>query len=898
MIQKWIKIGVVLFVFTNLSLSAQTLLTGQIKNAEDKELVGASIHLSVHASVGSVSDDKGYFELLVNEEEGTIKIDYLGYATKELPFNKTTDFKKIILIKSYEDLEKVVITGTTDLATDRYTPVATSTIGHKAMVKSIGNKSLPEILLQTPSVYATKSGGGMGDGRINIRGFDQQHIAILLNGIPMNDMENSGMYWSNFLGIENVTSAIQVQRGLGASKLAISSVGGTINFVTNSSKKKKSTVFTTAMGNDTYLNTQFSYNTGLLKNGFSTSINLGYQSGEGYIKGTAFKAYNYFMNFGWKNQAHEWQFSILGAPQNHGQRAKSYFNMATIATYLKHGVKYNYNHGYLNGKDYNWTENYYHKPIISLSWDWNIKPKSMLSTTLYTSFGRGGGTSDLGRLPGNNFASSSIFRDKNGLVRFDDIKAYNQGKPVLFSDGNTYQRESTTSGTYINSFFNKGLTRRAFTNSHTWLGTISNYKYKINENLTTNLGIDLRYSKGINYTRVNDLLGADAYYDSFNVNQPKNLVTQTYKTDLISVINVFKDTAKDEKIFFHAEGLVKWMGLFSNFSYTNTDISAFLQTAISNQSFKRIDYFNYLDTDTKQATDWIAIVGGTIKAGINYNLNKQHNLYLNTGYYTKQPGFNVVFLSFNNTINKKYKNEKVLGFELGYGYKTDKAAVKLNLYQTSWANRFTQVSYQNATTQGMAKIVDLQQLHKGLELESSYKYNKFLLTSMLSVGDWIYANNVTAAAYDSEQEYIGDVNLNLKGVKVQDAAQFTARLGLSYKASDGLELAVSQFYADNLYAAIAPDDNWANYDTPLKLPSYSLFDARLLYQIKLNHSFLHKMSFNLQVDNIFNTAYIAESATNYQASATSSKNWHGINKENKVFFGFGRTWHFSLRLTL
>ena len=81
-------------------------------------------------------------------------------------------------------------------------------------------------------MYATKSCGCFGDARITIRGFAQENIAVLINGVPVNDMENGKVYWSNWAGLSDVTTAMQVQRGLGSSKLAISSVGGTINIIT------------------------------------------------------------------------------------------------------------------------------------------------------------------------------------------------------------------------------------------------------------------------------------------------------------------------------------------------------------------------------------------------------------------------------------------------------------------------------------------------------------------------------------------------------------------------------------------------------------------------------------------------------------------------------------------
>ena len=48
----------------------------------------------------------------------------------------------------------------------------------------------------------------------------------MINGVPVNDMENGRVYWSNWAGLSDVTSAMQVQRGLGASKVAVPSIGG------------------------------------------------------------------------------------------------------------------------------------------------------------------------------------------------------------------------------------------------------------------------------------------------------------------------------------------------------------------------------------------------------------------------------------------------------------------------------------------------------------------------------------------------------------------------------------------------------------------------------------------------------------------------------------------------
>ena len=48
----------------------------------------------------------------------------------------------------------------------------------------LGSQDIPMSLNMTPSVYATGQGGGAGDARINVRGFNQRNVAVMINGVP------------------------------------------------------------------------------------------------------------------------------------------------------------------------------------------------------------------------------------------------------------------------------------------------------------------------------------------------------------------------------------------------------------------------------------------------------------------------------------------------------------------------------------------------------------------------------------------------------------------------------------------------------------------------------------------------------------------------------------------
>ncbi len=364
--------------------------------------------------------------------KGYLTVSFIGYADKQIAFNvaKGTNLGVIKLAQDALGLDEVVVIGVADIAKDRQTPVAVSTIKVAEIIEKLGTKEFPEILRSTPSVYATKQGGGFGDSRINLRGFDQRNTAVMINGMPVNDMESGKVYWSNWAGLSDVTSAMQVQRGLGSSKLAISSVGGTINVLTRSANKRKGGSLSVRTGNDNYVKMLASYNSGMMDNGFSVSTLFGRTAGDGYVEGTKFEGYSYFLAVGYKpNDKHDFQFTLTGAAQRHNGRGYA----PKLSDYIKYGngtdpnIKYNSDFGYRNGEEDTFGGNFYNKPVASLNWDWKMGEKSKLSTVFYASLGRGGSVGAIGAING---MKSYRLKDKRGHVRFDDIIAWNKGMRV------------------------------------------------------------------------------------------------------------------------------------------------------------------------------------------------------------------------------------------------------------------------------------------------------------------------------------------------------------------------------------------------------------------------------------------------------------------------------------
>lgn len=913
--------------FVTATVLGQTKITGTVVDEMGEPLPGANVVVKGTTN-GSATDFDGKFILNASSESGAVVVSFVGYTNKEVSFSGASDLGTIALEPS-NVLGEVIITGVVDIAKDRKTPVAVSTIKAEEIQEKLGSKEFPEILNTTPSVYATKQGGGFGDSRINIRGFDQRNTAVMINGMPVNDMENGWVYWSNWAGLSDVTSAMQVQRGLGSSKLAISSVGGTINVLTSSADKKEGGRVYASVGNDNYLKTTVSYNTGLLDNGLSVSALFGRVAGDGYVDGTEFEGYNYYLALGYKpNENHDFQFTVTGAPQRHNGRGYA----PSLNDYIKYGNgvdpnrKYNSDWGYRNGKEETFSGNFYHKPVASLNWDWRINDSSKLSSVLYASLGRGGSVGSIGRINGNQSFGSKL-KDENGLVRIDDIIRWNRGEEVVDFGGGQYNdptMRSQFNGAYVNTGNNghptgegkygsdNGISQRSSMNSHNWFGLISNFNTKLTEELTLDFGVDLRTYKGIHYRRLVDLMGADSYVDYDNINAPNGaVITETYAPEISNIWNVFKSVDDEQKIDYYNDGKVNWIGAFTQLEYSKDNVSAFIQGAVSRQGFQRIDYFNYLDSDPDQTSDWQNLWGGNIKGGLNWNINEQHNVFANAGYYSKQPLFDAVFPDYNsNTVSEGLTNEKILGLEVGYGFRHENYNVNINLYRTSWKDRFLTASGEfdiNNTPQddrddirGTANLQGVEQIHMGVELEATAKFGNLTVNLMGAIGNYEYGSNVVATYFDESNNpiIVGGVEqektLYLENKKVGDVPHSTFRLGFDYEIIEGLKFDISQFYVANLYGSIDADGFTAPDSESLKLPGYSLTDAGISYKYTFKND--NSLGLRFNVNNLTDELYISEADTN-NAATPGDSTWRGINTSNRVFFGYGRTWNIGVNYT-
>ena len=916
-LMKTIYLLLISFSFSLSVLAQSGTIKGTVKDAATGEtVVGASI--LVAPGKVATTDINGNYSIAVDSGSYTLSISYVGFEAQKQKVKVGSKPVTVNFSLETKTLNEVEIVA--DVAKSRDTPIAFSTISTKQIQEELNSRDLPMLLNSTPGAYATEQGGGSGDSRINIRGFDQRNIAVMVDGVPVNDMENGWVYWSNWDGLGDITRSMQVQRGLGASKLAVSSVGGTMNIITKGIDSKKEISIKQEVMSDLTYKTALAFNTGQLKGGWGVTGAVTKKWGDGYIDQTWVDAYSYFLKVQKRVGKHLISLSGNGAPQKHGQRATGLLfpiydrdfaqslginadsilsnNNNQHTNIGERGRKYNAHWGYLNGKPFNERINYFHKPQFNLSHFWNISPKLYLSTIAYTSIGKGGGT----RL------ASSVTPDKNtAQIDFQSIHDGNASNiDVLYS---ATEHKSTN-------------IIQSSVNNHYWYGILSSLDYKIDSAWTALIGVDARYYKGLHYTEVYDLLGGDYFENHSDANQPNGQFLNDPNFQ-------YQMKRKGDKILTNNEGFVMWGGVFGQIEYKRKDWSFFMTGSVSETGYQRKDYFKkkdivLADTTLLQAVGFGDVVtyngtqytinsaeaktsltkrkwflGYTIKTGANYNISENHNVFINAGFLKMAPKFALVFTS-GNIENPKVKMQDVISIEGGYGYKSKQFAANVNLYYTDWRNkplsdfptiRIASNDY-SYTTNG------LNELHKGIEFDCNYKLLKNVdVEGLASFGDWTLNTTDEIYLYDINTEKLVDtIQFSAQGVHVGDAAQIQLGGSVRYEIIKNLYIKARYTYFTKNYSKYNLLDLQATYNPngtiktdnrdreSWKMPDYGLLDLFAGYNFKYA-----KLRFNISagVTNLFNTLYISDALNNYSFDATTATG----------FLGMGTRFNLGLKIT-
>ena len=872
--------------------TAQVTVTGQVIDAASGDALPRATIVLEGTSRGTATDLEGRYELSgLSAGTYTLTASFIGFESVS---RVITLWSNDLVIDFRIEPTSVALENTevfASRATDRRSPVAYSNLDQMQVRSELGIQDVPLVLNRTPSVYATGQGGGSGDARVNVRGFNQRNIAVLVNGIPVSDMENGWMYWSNMEGLNEITSSIQVQRGLSIVNLATPSIGGTMNIITNPALNSRELLFKQEFASGGYLRSNLVLSSGLINNKFAVTLSALRKTGSGVIDGTWTDSWTYYGAATWNiSSRHRLNGTVFGTPQRHGQNlfrqniavydhefaAKVFrrdgLSDETIGDILQTipegGRRWNQNiagvsdshtrtqhDGFTTVKrkrDYiNEIENFFHKPIASLSYFGQITDNTLLSTVSYYAGGKGGGSSRLGSFVINT-ATPSPIPDYDATIEVNR---------------------------------SKGLSEGIIRNRHNvqWtLGGITKLAQGIGEHLELEAGLDWRSARIQHYSTVRDLLGGTGFHrrdsDFWGPDgQILGLGGRFHYNDIASI---------------------SWIGGFLQGKVDRGRLRGFGVLGYSAVNYSFEDLFRDDGSGQPYTLSAPSIGAFQVKGGVSYNISEGISLYTSAGHVSRVPVYDAVIEVTTGALNPEPRNETFLGLEAGGNYiSADRTLqAKLNLYHTVWNDRsLTRNLLEQTGNEVLVSIQGLNALHRGVEGELAWQPLEYVrLDAAYSIGDWRYTDDVTGtltldrADPDSQSELL----LPLDGVKVGDAPQTQFAYALSVFPARTVNLMVTGRTYANHYAGFDPGSFAGG---PVwQPPGYTVFD--LLAEYEFSHGRTRNRLF-LQVFNLTDAVFVQDAINNsrwqaYGGNGTGA----GTADDAEVFLGAPRTFSAGFRV--
>ena len=713
-------------------------------------------------------------------------------------------------------------------------PLRLVDIDEKTIAIQAAGKTYPELLKDIPGIYATAETGSYGDAKINIRGFKQENISVLLNGIPISGLTSGNMYWNNWLGLTDATATIQVQKGVGGSMLSDNSVGGSINIVTKSPGVKPSygAGYNYAGGGTSkaFVN----YNSGQLRNGWGVSFMASRVWGSSWVECTDVDAWSYLFTVSKKvNDRHSFLFTAMGSPEKHSQRSAR----LTEQEVQQYGRGYSKNWGYITLPDgsreaRSISKNNYHKPYFTLNHYYTSKVGEQqrnfsLNNAVYVALAYGGGywTETKGR----NITS----HQKDGHVDWDGVAAENK---AAYANGTTEKERSAQNAL------------SDYIAGHTQVGMKSTFDLELSDRFT--LGGGLHYQGYFTWEKeqIKDLLGGEYWYEDYASN---SLAGQAGRNSIKRVGDYIR-TRNGKDTHFGT--------IYGSLAYKSEKWNVEMGASLNGSATQRWDSYNYTDDIYSQ---WAKGLGGAVKAGALYRVNAATSLYLNGAYYSRVPYSSVFFASGNNQISADVKNEQNYLGEFGIRTVGARGGVEATVYASYWKNKSIMSNPYKYQEEDAYKFMirGLDAFHYGVEIDAYYNFANWMKAeAYASIGSWEWKNDVSAIIYDNYSgQKVQEIHVYSDGLPVGDAPQTQVGASVSVMPCTGLTMQLGWSYNARYWADFEPNTRTdaADRAEPYKLPDYSLVNLGVSYQknFKAGDKSVNTVFF-FNLNNLFDEWYI------------------------------------------
>lgn len=797
--------GTLIFLLHFSSLSAQYTISGIINDEIGNPIIGANI-LDVKDQVLGTSNREGKFSFEV-ESEDEMKLNFSAAYFQDFTlfaYPGSGDLLTVIMKRSSGSLEE--------------NDFQLITLSDDEVNSGNNSQNVSSILQASRDVFANLTAFTFNAARFRGRGFDGGYTRMLLNGMPVNDLDDGRVNWSYWGGLNDVLRNTQSTYGLDDSENTFGDIGGTQSIDLRASFQRKQIRPAFAISNRSYRNrAMFTYSSGVIDNKYAVSVSGSRRWGnEGYADATFYDAYSYFLSFDYLiNKNNTINLVALGAPARRGRSGASVQEMNDLAG----NNYYNPNWGYQNGKKRNSRMYNSFQPIFMLRHDLKLNTKLDLSTTLSFQTGRFGSSrldwynvSDprpdyYRKLPSfysdnpeiADYITTQLQEESNRQIDWDYLYFINKNTTEDFVNANGVEGkiQSGHRAKYL-------LSEQRFDAQKMSVNTIA--KYNISSNFRINGGVNIMRETNRNFQTALDLLGGDYYVDldkfaerefapnsaelQNDLNNPNKIIFEgdTYGYDYSNVTDkalgwaIFKYNTRRFDFFgggelsntsFYREGFMK-NGKFPENSFGKSEVNSFTNYAI--------------------------------KGGISYKINGRNYVNLIATQMTKAPLTRFSFVSprTRHDVVEGIQSSEIFSSELSYHHKSPGLKAKVSAFYATFKNQteVTSFYYDVLRTFVNQVVTGIDQRHMGVELAADVKLSTTLsAVAAASIGDYVYTSRPTAdLSQDNNAQLLeDDVVIYQKNFYVPNTPQNAYTVGLKYNSPKYWFLNVNLNYFDKIY---------------------------------------------------------------------------------------------------
>ncbi len=826
----------------------------------------------------------------------TVKTDENGaFAFKKL---KAGNYQLIIVMQGYEtyfsDFIKADDNSITSVADIKLTSselgqgLSVSVVNADDLNSEQGSENVSALLHGSKDVFLNSASYSLGPMRFRIRGYDSEFTEISINGVDMKNMENGRTYWSVWGGLNNVTKYKNITFGLDAADNTFGNIGGTTDLTMRPTKYRKGLQLTYSMTNRSYRNRAIvTYNTGLLKNNWAFSFSGSRRwANEGYVEGTFYDAWAYYVGIEKRVKKHTFIFNAFGAPSKRGKQGASVQEVYDLVN----NVYYNPYWGYQNGKKRNSRVAHMHLPTGMFSHYWKINNSLKLKSSLAVRFGQNGATAlnwysaadprpDYYRyLPSyiTNQNSADAVANSFGNPEDENYAQVNWAA-LYYTNENSYNVVENVDGVAGKKVEGKMgqymIEDRRYDQFYTNFSSMMTKEF--NDQMKLDFGLSYKYFVGKNFKVVDDLLGADYWLDidkyaerdlaesenaeQSNVLQPNHVV---YKGDVFGYN--YNANVQEAKLWSQYSLDLKRFNIvvagFGSFTSMYRD-GKMKNGKFPDNSFGKSKKNNFLDYG--------------LKTGFMYKINGRNFLFTHMAYLTLAPTFRNSYISPRTRDNliDNLVSQKIMSGDIGYAYRAARLKLSLSAFYTKFTDQtkimsFYHDGYRNFVNYAMSGI---NKTHQGIEMAVDGEiFTGFSAYGISSLGyyRWTSRPSVSVTVDNSAEVLAENKTVYAKNFLVSGTPQTAASVGLRYKTGSYWFFNVNANYVDHIFLSFNPDrrtadavpyeqagsDLWKNIINQERLPKGYTLDASIGKSFRFDYKYY--LNINLSVNNILDNKKI------------------------------------------